>query len=99
MGITFLVGGGCDAYTEYVELLIDGLSVARATGSSCSEKMERFEFPIAHFVGRAAQIRVVDASSYGHINVDDFTFDWDMNGGLVNPEASTSTRPTYGGPV
>lgn len=36
--ISLLVGGGCDDRTEYVELLADGVGVARATGK-CAEDM------------------------------------------------------------
>lgn len=36
--ITVLVGGGCDDRKEYVELLADGVGVAKATGT-CSEAM------------------------------------------------------------
>lgn len=38
--ISFMIGGGCDPLTEYVELLVDGYSVARATGK-CVEAMRR----------------------------------------------------------
>jgi hypothetical protein len=31
--IKLLVGGGCDPLVEYVELLVDGYGVARATGT------------------------------------------------------------------
>ena len=36
--ISLLVGGGCDDRSEYVELLADGVGVARATGI-CTESM------------------------------------------------------------
>jgi len=98
--ISFLIGGGCDMYTEYVELLIDGMSVARHTGK-CVETMQRVFFPVEEYKNRAAQIRIVDAatSNFGHINVDDFLFDWDMSGGLVNSDAWGSSIPLYGGLV
>lgn len=38
--ITFLIGGGCDPLTEYVELIVDGYPVARATGK-CTEAMKK----------------------------------------------------------
>ena len=38
--ISFLIGGGCDPLTEYVELLVDGYLVARSTGK-CAETMRR----------------------------------------------------------
>ena len=97
--ISFLIGGSCDAYTEYVELLIDGFSVARTSGVSCSEFMNRVEFEVVEFKGRAAQLRVVDASSFGHINVDDFQFDWDIRGGKIDDDFSSPFRSIYGGLV
>jgi len=74
--ISFLVGGGCDLNTERVELLIDGRVVDRATGK-CTETMARDSFPVAQYVGRTAQIRLIDESSggWGHINFDDIRFE------------------------
>ena len=93
--IQFLIGGGCDIYTEYVELLVDGFSVAKQTGK-CRERMESASFNVSQFQNRAAQIRIVDAatSSWGHINVDEFMFDWDVNGGVY---INTNNRPVVGG--
>jgi hypothetical protein len=83
--ISFLIGGGCDALTEYVELLVDGIGVDRATGE-CREMMRNLTWDVALFRGRAAQIRIVDAgtSIWGHINVDHFVFDWVMMGGYMD---------------
>lgn len=77
--ISFLVGGGCDERTVFVELLVDGEPTFRATGA-CSEEMTRVHWRVGAHRGRAGQIRVADLSSgqWGHINVDDFRFDWDM---------------------
>jgi hypothetical protein len=79
--ITFLIGGGCDIYSIYVELLVDGNSVAKHTGK-CTEKMDQVAFDTSLFHGRAAQIRIVDdnTAKWGHINVDQFDFDWDISG-------------------
>ena len=98
--ISFLIGGGCDMYTEYVELLVDGYSVQRATGN-CDEAMHKTSFDVTEYKFRAAQIRVVDASSsnWGHINVDEFTFDWLVDGCLVNGTQSRTSRPVYGGVI
>ena len=98
--ISFLVGGGCDSYKEYVELLVDGLSVARATGE-CDDSMKRQFFDTSPYVGRAGQIRVVDASpsSWGHINVDDFRFDWVVTGAIVNGTESRTSKSHFGGMV
>ena len=88
--MSFLIGGGCDHKTTYVELLVDGHPSLRATGRlPCEERMERVHWDVQLFINRAAQIRIVDNSQmkWGHINVDDFQFSWDMNMGgtcLVN---------------
>ncbi|CAM9590131.1 unnamed protein product, partial [Discosporangium mesarthrocarpum] len=91
--VSFLVGGGCDDRTEYVELLADGVPVARATGD-CSEEMRRITWDTTMLEGRAGQIRVVDASSshpWGHINVDDFQLSWEHKGGVHPDRWSNST--------
>jgi hypothetical protein len=80
--ITLMVGGGCNQLLEYVELVVDGLSTPyRATGK-CLETMERVEWHLDLDIwgGLSGQIRVVDASSsnWGHINVDDIRFNWDV---------------------
>jgi hypothetical protein len=70
--ISFLIGGGCDIKTERVELLIDGEVVLQATGK-CTETMERLSWDVFQYIGRTAQVRIIDASSggWGHINFDD----------------------------
>jgi hypothetical protein len=77
--ISFLIGGGCDHLTLYVELLIDGYSTVRATGR-CEEVMDRVSWDVREYKQRSGQIRIVDysSSSWGHIKVDDFNFDWDL---------------------
>lgn len=74
-----MLGGGCNERLEYVELIVDGDVVQRATGA-CSEAMNRVIWDVSLYTGRSGQIRIVDASSghWGHINVDDFRFDWAM---------------------
>eukprot|EP00607_Mallomonas_marina_P001833 CAMPEP_0182440058 /NCGR_PEP_ID=MMETSP1167-20130531/86819_1 /TAXON_ID=2988 /ORGANISM="Mallomonas Sp, Strain CCMP3275" /LENGTH=734 /DNA_ID=CAMNT_0024633901 /DNA_START=486 /DNA_END=2688 /DNA_ORIENTATION=- len=96
--ISFLIGGGCDPVVVYVQLIIDGYGVYKATGK-CNERMEREIFDVKPFYNRAAQIRIVDAgvSTWGHINVDDFQFNWDIRGGLANGTEGRSDRPVYGG--
>ena len=95
--ITLLIGGGCDVYHTYVELLVDGQGVARLSGA-CSETMTRMGFNVTAYANRVGQLRIVDASSqkWGHINVDDIRFDWDVNGGLLNDNFQAS-QPSYGG--
>ena len=76
--IEFLIGGGCNILTQYVELLIDdrpadNVNVQldrnnpnphnyRATGK-CQETMERTTWDVTQFIGRSGRIRIVDASS------------------------------------
>jgi hypothetical protein len=74
--VSFLIGGGCDLNAVRVELLVDGQVVQRATGK-CAETMERVRWNVSPFIGRAAQIRLIDASSggWGHINFDDVRFE------------------------
>ena len=74
---SFLIGGGCNERSEFVELLVDGDSMMRATGG-CQETMFRVHWDLRLYSGRTGQVRIVDASSdlWGHINVDDFRFDW-----------------------
>ncbi len=74
--ISFLIGGGCDIRTERVELFIDGQVVLQATGK-CTETMERLRWDVSQYIGRTAQIRLIDASGggWGHINFDDLKFE------------------------
>lgn len=74
--ISFLIGGGCNIDAERVELLIDGAAVLKATGR-CNETMERIYWNVTQFIGRTAQIRLIDYSSggWGHINFDDVRFE------------------------
>jgi hypothetical protein len=83
--ISFLIGGGCDHQTVYVELIVDGFPSMRATGL-CSEKMQRHEWDVSDFIFRSGQVRIVDAGSgkWGHINVDEFMFSWDVEGTCAN---------------
>ena len=75
--IYFMIGGGCNYQTVYMELLVDGISALRATGK-CHEQMEEAQFNVKDFISRSAQIRIVDADSskWGHINVDHIRFSW-----------------------
>lgn len=95
--INFLIGGGCDYYKVYVELLVDGLSVLRETGE-CNERMRRANFNVSLYKNRAAQIRIVDISTsiWGHILVDDFKFEWNIRGATYN---TTDLRTLTCGPV
>ncbi len=104
--ISFLIGGGCDHLTEYVELIVDGFVTMRATGQ-CNERMERVEWKVSNFKHRAAQIRIVDAAKdyWGHINVDDITFSWKpigknsgcSNSGGILPKVNDGSKQHYSG--
>jgi hypothetical protein len=85
-GVFFLVGGGCDKTKVYVELLVDGASVDRVTGK-CEERLHDAFFATRLYVGRAAQVRVVDGSSgpWGHISVDRFRFSWEVDASRSGP--------------
>lgn len=71
----FLIGGGCNISSERVDLIIDGHVVRNATGR-CFESMELVSWNVSEFIGKTAQIKVVDASSdgWGHMNFDDVRF-------------------------
>ncbi len=79
--ISFLLSGGCDHKSVFVELLVDGHPSLRATGK-CTEKLERVSWDVEIFKDRTAQVRIVDNSSskWGHINVDDINFSWEKSG-------------------
>lgn len=102
--ISFLIGGGCNHDTEYIELLVDGFATMRATGK-CSEKMDTVRWNVSAHKGRAAQIKIVDASlsQWGHINVDRIQFSWrnhDTNGGGAlpkDPSEFASMKQHYSG--
>jgi hypothetical protein len=74
--LSFLVGGGCDQATVHVDLIIEGEVMFRATGK-CTETMERVRWDLSRYVGRTAQVQLVDASSggWGHINFDALMFE------------------------
>lgn len=74
--ITFLIGGGKNAKTTCMNLIVDGRVVRTATGPNDqpggSEELE-FEFwDVAEFNGKSAVIEIVDQATggWGHINVD-----------------------------
>ncbi|KAL3786858.1 hypothetical protein HJC23_013779 [Cyclotella cryptica] len=111
--ISFLIGGGCNHLTVYVELLVDGFATLRATGK-CNERMEEVQWDVSDFKERTGQIRIVDngSSKWDHINVDGFKFSWDMGrsntclvnnwgecheGGGVLPKSSLSDKQHYTG--
>ncbi|KAL7469376.1 hypothetical protein ACHAXS_009639, partial [Conticribra weissflogii] len=109
--ISFLVGGGCNALSVYVELLVDGFPTLRATGQ-CTERMHKVSWDVKIFKNRAGQIRIVDngRKKWDHINVDEIQFSWDMRGTCLSnnfgqcaegggniPKKSISSKDHYTG--
>jgi arabinofuranosyltransferase len=70
--ITLQIGGGRDADTLFVALLIDGNIVLKATGCE-SEMLRRQVWDVAQIRGRRARILLVDDNSqnWGHLVVGD----------------------------
>ena len=62
------------------------------TTGRCSEAMRQARWDVTQYAGRTGQIRIVDASSssWGHINIDDIRFDWD-----VVPERTPNAGAAY----
>lgn len=63
--------------------------------------MRQHIWNVSSLQGRSAQIRIVDASSdsWGHISVDEFTFDWDIYGGHLDVNDSFAGGQLVRGPV
>jgi hypothetical protein len=66
--------------------------------------MRKVSFDTTFLQLRAAQIRIVDASSgnWGHINVDEIKFNWQIRGGILNDSlvgAVFNGKETAGGNV
>lgn len=74
--LCFLIGGGGFPDETYIELLVDGQSVRRATGPNTvpggSEELDWAAWDIREFQGKTATIRIVDRRTgfWGHINID-----------------------------
>ncbi|GIX02706.1 MAG: hypothetical protein KatS3mg112_1643 [Thermogutta sp.] len=74
--LAFLIGGGGYPEETYMELLVDGKSVRRATGPNTapggSEELDWAVWDVHEFEGRTAVLRIVDrrTGGWGHINVD-----------------------------
>lgn len=69
--LSLFVGGGAAPGTR-VELLVDGRAQLRVSGVE-SEDLHRVSWDVRRFIGRAAQLRIVDEEQgpWGHILVDD----------------------------
>ena len=70
--LSFRLGGGKDSARLGVGLLIDGTTVARATGKD-SESLDLVAWDVSAYRDRQAVVRVFDLSSapWGHVLVDD----------------------------
>lgn len=73
--VNLLVGGGRRPEDAYVEVVVDGVSVAKATGAD-RNALAPVALDVAAFEGRAARIRVVDraAGGWGHVQLDRIVF-------------------------
>ncbi len=73
--ITFLVGGGAHKDRTCVNLKVDGKVVRTQTGFS-SNQMRPAEFDVEEFLGKTAQLEIVDQQKggWGNIGVDHFVF-------------------------
>ncbi len=73
--IAFLIGGGNQAKTTCMNLLVDGKVVRSAQGRD-NERLERAFWNVAEFEGKEARIEIVDTASgpWGHVNVDQIVF-------------------------
>ncbi|AQQ70987.1 Levanase precursor [Limihaloglobus sulfuriphilus] len=74
--INFLIGGGKHPGKTCINLKVDGQVVRTATGPNDSpggsEGLDWENWDVKNFIGKAAQIEIVDqhTSGWGHINVD-----------------------------
>jgi len=68
----FRIGGGNKPETLYLDLIVDGVKVLSATGSN-SENLRKVIWNISNYVGKEAQIEIVDndTDGWGHILIDD----------------------------
>lgn len=74
--LAFLIGGGGYSEETFMELLVDGTSVRRASGPNTapggSEALDWHIWDVREFEGRTGVLRIVDrrTAGWGHINVD-----------------------------
>ena len=71
--LNFLVSGGGDVDNLYVALVVDGVEVLKAAGNN-SRKMEQVAWNVSEWLGKEAQIRLVDnvTRPWGFIEADYF---------------------------
>lgn len=86
--MTFLIGGDADAENLRVELMVESepgaagafqlgalwYRIAKHATGHGEERLRRESFDLANFKGSKARVRIVDNSTMGHLNVDDFRF-------------------------
>ena len=74
--LRFLIGGGCDPSFQDLraELIIEGQVVLVQTAKRCAEAMTEKSWDVTSYVGKHAQLRLIDHSSgvWGHLNFDHF---------------------------
>lgn len=73
--IGFLISGGNHPGETCINLIVDGKVVRTATGQN-NERLEPQQWDVSEFVGKQAQIQIVDRHSggWGHINIDHIVF-------------------------
>lgn len=73
--ITFLIGGGQHSGKTCLNLLVDGLVVASATGHN-DNRMRQDCFDVSAWPGKTAQLQILDQAegAWGHIGVDEIVF-------------------------
>jgi uncharacterized protein (DUF608 family) len=72
--IAFLIGGGDDAKTTCVRLMVDG-AIARSARGRDSERLEWTSWDVTELEGKSGTIEIIDAAKgpWGHVNVDQIT--------------------------
>lgn len=91
--ITFLIGGGAHEGRTCVNLLVEGQQVRSATGAN-DNRMKPHGFDVRPWLGRTAQIQIVDQESggWGNIGVDQIV----LTDTPPQPELALPQRPDFG---
>lgn len=73
--VNLLIGGGRRPDDAFVEIVVEGVSVAKATGTD-RNAVAAVAIDVAAYEGKTARIRVVDraAGAWGHVQLDRITF-------------------------
>lgn len=69
--INFLIGGGRDPGSAYIQLIVEGKPIVSATGRN-TEVLAWDSWDTSGFEGKSARIAIVDQATggWGHINID-----------------------------